>query len=88
MPDLYFGATEEPTETARAQLAEAIPGYDAVPIRDSERLAPAGRPTTRERCPLPLPSLHTPQRASGQRSPGALVPARAAPVEPPSAAPW
>ena len=72
MPDLYFGATEEPTETERAAVAEAISGYGAVTIRESERLVHAGRTRTRERRHLLLPALHALQRAAGWISPGGL----------------
>ncbi|MBT6371933.1 MAG: NADH-quinone oxidoreductase subunit E [Acidimicrobiaceae bacterium] len=72
MPDLYFGATEEPTEAERAAVAEAISGYGAVIIRESERLVHAGRTRTRERRHLLLPALHALQRAAGWISPGGL----------------
>ena len=72
MPDLYFGATEEPTESERAAVAEAISGYGAVTIRESERLVHAGRTRTRERRHLLLPALHALQRAAGWISPGGL----------------
>ena len=72
MPDLYFGATEEPTETERAAVAEAISGYGAVTIRESERLVHAGRTRTRERRHLLLPALHALQRTAGWISPGGL----------------
>ena len=72
MPDLYFGATEEPTETERAAVAETISGYGAVTIRESERLVHAGRTRTRERRHLLLPALHALQRAAGWISPGGL----------------
>ena len=43
MPDLYFGATEEATEAERTAVAEAIAGFGAVTIRETERLVHAGR---------------------------------------------
>ena len=72
MPDLYFGATEEATDAERAAVAEAISGYGAVTIRESERLVHAGRTRTRERRHLLLPALHALQRAAGWISPGGL----------------
>ena len=36
MPDLYFGATEEATEAERTAVAEAIAGFGAVTIRETE----------------------------------------------------
>ncbi len=72
MPDLYFGATDEATEAEQAAVAEAIAGFGAVTIRESERLVHAGRTRTRERRHLLLPALHALQRAAGWISPGGL----------------
>ena len=72
MPDLYFGATEEATEAERTAVAEAIAGFGAVTIRETERLVHAGRTRTRERRHLLLPALHALQRAAGWISPGGL----------------
>ena len=68
MPDLYFGATEEATEAERTAVAEAIAGFGAVTIRETERLVHAGRARTRERRHLLLPALHALQRAAGLRA--------------------
>jgi NADH-quinone oxidoreductase subunit F len=72
VPDLYFGATDEATEAEQAAVAEAIAGFGAVTIRESERLVHAGRTRTRERRHLLLPALHALQRAAGWISPGGL----------------
>ncbi len=72
MPDLHFGATDEATEAEQAAVAEAIAGFGAVTIRESERLVHAGRTRTRERRHLLLPALHALQRAAGWISPGGL----------------